>query len=40
MARHAAVGINDDFPTGQAAVPHRATNNEIARGIDEVFGLR
>ena len=35
----AAVGIDDDFAPGQAAVAHRPTDNEFAGRVDVVFGV-
>ena len=39
MASLAAVGVHDDFPTGQAAVAHGPAHHETARGIDEIPGV-
>ena len=35
MARHAAVGVDDDLAPGQAAVAHRTADHEAARRVDE-----
>jgi hypothetical protein len=35
---HAAVGIDDDLASGQTAVTHRATDDELAGGVDVVLG--
>ncbi|SAJ15092.1 Uncharacterised protein [Enterobacter hormaechei] len=40
VARHAAVGIYDDFTTGQTAVTHWAADNEASGWVDEEFGRR
>ncbi len=37
MARHAAVGVDDDLTAGQAAVAHRAADNETAGRVDVVL---
>lgn len=38
MAGHAAVGVDDDLAPGQAAVTHRATDDEVAGRVDVVLG--
>ena len=38
MRRIAAVGVHDDLPAGQPAVPCRAAHHEPPRGIDEKLG--
>ena len=38
MTSHAAVGINDDFTPGQAAVAHRAADHKAAGWVDKEFG--
>ena len=38
MTRHAAVGVDDDLAAGQAAVAHRATDDEVAGRVDVVLG--
>jgi len=40
VTAHAAVGINDDFASGQATVTLRPADNEVAGRVDQVFGLR
>ena len=35
----AAVGVDDDLPTGQAAVTMRAADNETSGGVNEELGL-
>ena len=39
MARHAAVGVDDDLAAGQAAVAHRAPNHEVTGRVDVVLGV-
>ena len=36
VARHAAVGVDDDLASGQARVAHRSTDHEPAGRVDEV----
>ena len=36
---HAAVGVNDDLATGQAAVANRATDDELASRVDVELGV-
>src|SRR5699024_6465935 len=38
VAGGAAVGVHDDLPAGEAAVPHGAANDEAASGIDVELG--
>ena len=40
MTCHAAVGINDDFTSGQTAVAHWAADNKASGWVDEEFGRR
>ena len=35
----AAVGIDDDFTTGQTGVAHGTADNKVTTGIDVVFGV-
>ena len=35
----AAVGVDDDFASGQTAVAVRAANHEFAGGVDQIFGF-
>jgi hypothetical protein len=35
VAGHAAVGVDDDLATGQTGVAHRATDLELAGGVDQ-----
>ena len=37
MTAHAAVGVDDDFTTGESGVTLRAANNEAAGRVDEEF---
>ena len=37
VTAHAAVGVHDDFATGQAGVALRAADDETARRVDEDF---
>ena len=39
MRGRAAVGIDDDFASGQAAVSVRAADDEFAGGVDQIFGF-
>ncbi len=39
MTAHAAVGINDDFASGQARVPFRTADDKTARRVDEDLGF-
>ena len=39
MTGHAAVGVNDDLATGQAAVANRATDDELASRVDVELGV-
>src|SRR5690606_34049284 len=36
---HAAVGVDDDLAAGQAAVAHRAADDELAGRVDVVLGV-
>ena len=36
---HAAVGVDDDLATGQAAVAHRAADHELASRVDVELGI-
>src|SRR5699024_1054512 len=38
VAGGAAVGVHDDLPAGEAAVPHGAADDEAAGGIDVELG--
>ena len=40
MTAHAAVGIDDDFASGQSAVALRSADDESAGRIDVIFGFR
>ena len=39
MARHPAVGVDDDLPARQTAVAHRSADHEPAGRVDVVFGV-
>ena len=38
MARVPAVGVDDDLPTRQAAIPQGAADDKPASGVDQVAG--
>ena len=40
MTAHAAVGIDDDLAAGKSGVAHRSADDETARGVDVVLGIR
>src|SRR5690349_24970821 len=40
MTANAAVGIDDDFPSGESSVAMRSADDETAGRIDMEFGLR
>jgi hypothetical protein len=39
VTAHATVGVHDDLAAGQAAVAHRAANDELAGRVDVVLGV-
>jgi hypothetical protein len=37
MTSHAAVGVDDDFPPGEASVAHGPADHKTSGGIDVIF---